>query len=259
MPELPDLQVFSHNLNKKLHGKTLKTVELFPGKKTTVTPDELKESLEGQTLEKVAREGKELHFYFSNNQVLGLHLMLKGQLHISEGENHVKNKIIELIFDDKTSLAMSDFMRIAVPTLNPEPAGAPDALSEEVNAGFLKKQLQEEKENIKSFLLDQKKIRGIGNAYADEILWDARLSPFSICSKIPDTKIKQLAKSIKTVLQDAEEQIIKSNPELITGEIRDFLKVHTSRKTHTDTGQLIHSKDLKSRKTYYTNEQELFK
>lgn len=259
MPELPDLQVFSHNLNKRLHGKTLETVELFPGKKTLVTIDSLKKNLEGQILKKIVREGKELHFYFGNKQVLGLHLMLKGQLHIFEGDNQVKNKIIELVFDDKTGLVMSDFMKIAVPTLNPEPASAPDALSEEVNAGFLKKQLQDNKENIKSFLLDQKKIRGIGNAYADEILWDARLSPFSICGKIPDAKIKQLAKSIKSVLTDAEEQIIKSNPDLITGEVRDFLQVHTSRKTHTDTGQLIHSKDLKSRKTYYTNEQELFK
>lgn len=259
MPELPDLQVFSQNLNKRLKGKTLQSVELFPAKKTIVSQNEIKQSLEGQTLRKVERDGKEIHFYFSNNQVLGLHLMLKGQLHIFEGENEVKNKIIELIFDDKTGLVMSDFMKIAVPTLNPEPANAPDALSEDVNAGFLKKQLQDNKENIKSFLLDQKKIRGIGNAYADEILWDARLSPFSICAKIPDNKLKELAKSIKSVLIDAEEQITKSNPELITGEIRDFLKVHTSRKTHTETGQAIHSKDLKSRKTYYTNEQDLFK
>ncbi|MEJ7768633.1 MAG: DNA-formamidopyrimidine glycosylase family protein [Chitinophagaceae bacterium] len=259
MPELPDLEVFSHNLNKRLKGRIVKNIQLYPGKKTTVTLHELKENLEGQTLKNITREGKELHIHFGNKQILGLHLMLKGQLHINEIETEVRGKIIELVFEDETSLVMSDFMKMALPTLNPEPVKAPDAMSEKVNAGFLKKQLQESKENIKSYLLDQKKIRGIGNAYADEILWDARISPFSLCDKIPDIKIKQLASSIKFVLSNAKKQILQINPDLITGEVREFMKVHTAKKSHTDTGQVIHSKELKSRKTYYTNEQELYK
>ncbi len=68
---------------------------------------------------------------------------------------------------------------MATPTLNPAPSAAPDALSEEVNFEFLKTLLSTKKGSIKNILLDQKLIRGIGNAYADEILWDARISPFS--------------------------------------------------------------------------------
>lgn len=76
--------------------------------------------------------------------------------------------------------------------------------------------------NIKNLLLDQKVIRGIGNAYADEILWHARISPLSVCNKIPDEKIKAIAKSIKTVLHKAIKHICKSHPQIISGEVRDF-------------------------------------
>ena len=107
--------------------------------------------------------------------------------------------------------------------------------------------------------MDQKIIRGIGNAYADEILWDAGISPFSVCNKIPDEKIKRLPRSIRSVLQDAEKQIRKSKPDIISGEVRDFLKIHNAKKEQSPTGGKIHHKMANSRITYYTDEQELFK
>jgi formamidopyrimidine-DNA glycosylase len=106
--------------------------------------------------------------------------------------------------------------------------------------------------------MDQKVLRGIGNAYADEILYDAKLSPFSVSNKIPATNVKQLAKSIKKVLEEAEKQILKNTPDIISGEFRDFMLVHQPRKKQTPAGEMIHQKPLGSRKTYYTEEQELF-
>lgn len=106
-------------------------------------------------------------------------------------------------------------------------------------------------------MLDQKIMRGVGNAYADEILWHARISPFSISSKIPEAKLKNLAQSIKTVLENAEKSILKSNPDIINGEVRDFMDIHNSKKKHSPTGAAIIVNEA-SRKTYYTNEQELF-
>ncbi len=135
---------------------------------------------------------------------------------------------------------------------------APDALSNEIQADYLKQHLSKKRTTIKNFLLDQNAIRGIGNAYADEILWDARLSPFSVCNKIPDNKIKALIKSIRIVLEDAEKQLLKSHPDIITGEVRDFLNIHNSKKTHSPAGGVIYNKTVASRKTYYTEEQELF-
>jgi formamidopyrimidine-DNA glycosylase len=259
MPELPDLQVFSRNLNKKLAGKKIKELRLVNKSKLKIPATHFKKAIEGTTLKKVYREGKELHFAFSNGNVIGMHLMLHGQLHYFEGKNDKKYAIVEMIFADQTGLALSDYQKAANATLNPEEKEAPDALSKEVNTKFLQATLSKKKTNLKNFLLDQKNIRGVGNAYADEILWKAGISPFSICNKIPSDKIKLLANAIKAVLKNAEKQIIKKNPEIISGEVRDFLDIHNSKKKKSPKGKTIRNKMLNARITYYTDEQKLFK
>jgi formamidopyrimidine-DNA glycosylase len=259
MPELPDLQVFSRNLNKRIAGKKIKKLSVPVTKKLKVSVNKLREALEGQVVKEVYREGKELHISFKNGNVLGLHLMLHGDLYFFEEKNDNKNTIIELFFDDGTGLALTDWQGVATPTLNPEQREAPDALSKEVTTEFLRLQMQKTRTSVKNLLLDQHIIRGIGNAYADEILWDAGISPFSASNKIPGDKIKALAKSIKKVLNDAEKQILKANPDIIKGEVRDFLLIHHSKKTKSPTGAIIHNKVAGSRKTYYTDEQEVYK
>jgi formamidopyrimidine-DNA glycosylase len=255
MPELPDLQVFSRNLNKTLNGKTVTTIIVHKAPKLNVTPAALKDTLQGQKLSSVYRDGKELYFKFSEGDVLALHLMLHGKLFLFEGKNENKYSIIEILFNDNTGLALTDFQGIANPTLNPAEKDAPDADAADLE--YLKTKLGKTKTNVKTVLLDQKIIRGIGNAYADEILWDARISPFSASNKIPDGKVKDLLKSIHSVLKHAEEEIIKSNPDIIAGEVRDFMLIHNSKKKQSPTGAEILIKEA-GRKTYYTEEQELF-
>jgi formamidopyrimidine-DNA glycosylase len=255
MPELPDLQAFSHNLDKKFGGKTVKEIIIVNAKKLNVSHQQLKDTLEGQKLDKVYREGKELYLKFENGDVLALHLMLHGKLFLFDGKNENKYPIIELHFTDDTGLVLTDFQGIANPTLNPEEKESPDAMA--IDADFLKTRLVKTKTNIKTVLLDQKIIRGIGNAYADEILWHAGLSPFSVSNKIPEAKLKDLTHAIHDVLKNAEKAILKSNPEIINGEVRDFMLIHNSKKTHSPKGAEIKVKEA-SRKTYYTDEQELF-
>jgi formamidopyrimidine-DNA glycosylase len=258
MPELPDLQVFSRNLNKKFAGKKLKEVVVHVEKRLKTPAKELKKTLEGARLKEIMRVGKELHFKFDNGKVLGLHLMLEGNLFAFEGKNENKHSIIELRFEDNSGLVLSDWQKKATPTLDPEPWDAPDALSKEVNLKFIRDRLSGSRATVKSVLLDQHTIRGIGNAYADEILWEAGISPFSISNKIPPEKVKDLATAIKKVLKDAEKQILKTHPDIITGEVRDFLKIHNAKKKESPTGAPIEQKRVSSRKTYFTKEQELF-
>jgi formamidopyrimidine-DNA glycosylase len=106
--------------------------------------------------------------------------------------------------------------------------------------------------------MDQNMVRGIGNAYADEILWKAGIAPASVCNKIPDEKVKTLAKTIKQVLKDAKKQIVKINPNIISGEERSFLKIHNADKEKSPTGGKIISTKLNSRITYYTKEQKMY-
>lgn len=259
MPELPDLQVFSRNLQKKLSGKKLAKIIKATGSKLKVAETELKRKLEKQELKKVYREGKELRFVFANGNVLGLHLMLNGNMHLFKETNEHANTIVELLFNDGTGLAVTDYRRMATLSLNPQRKTSPDALSDELDFTFLKDRFSKTRTTIKNLLLDQKVVRGIGNAYADEILWDARISPFSVCNKIPAPKIKALLKSIKAVLSHAEKQILTSHPDTISGEARGFLKIHNSKKKLSPTGVAIQHKIIGGRKTYFTDEQELFK
>ena len=258
MPELPDLQVFKKNLSNAYVGKTLKSITVRNKKKLKAPATTIKKALEGQELAGIERVGKELHFKFNNGNVLGVHLMLRGKFVAFDKKNSEKFTIVELTFDDGSGLALTDFQGQANITLNPEPRDAPDALSSRVNLAFLKKQLSTSKAVVKNVLLDQHILRGIGNAYADDILWDARISPFSISNKIPETAVRKLVKSIKQVLAKGEKNIMKSNPDIISGEVRDFMLVHNAKKEESPTGRQIQVKTLGGRKTYFTDEQKLF-
>ncbi|MDB4924422.1 DNA-formamidopyrimidine glycosylase family protein [Mucilaginibacter sp.] len=257
MPELPDLQAFSHNLTNIFHGKKLDKVEVIVDRKLNVSEKELQQTLSCLEVEQFKRAGKELHIIFKGGHSLGLHLMLHGQLVIfKEADTPPKNQIINLLFEDGTRLALTDFQKAATPTLDPETSSVPDAL--DTDTDYLSDKLSKTKTPVKTVIMDQKIIRGIGNAYADEILWNARISPFSAANKIPKDQIKILAKSIKKVLINAEKQILKIKSDIISGEVRDFMEVHQHGKKQTSTGAAIHHKELSSRSTYYTDEQELF-
>ena len=259
MPELPDLQVFRKNLEKKFAGKKLIKITVTGSKIKVKLPEAALKKLEGKKLEGINREGKELFFVFEGDQTLAFHLMLNGEFHLFNESNNYKNKILDLLFEDKTGLALTDWQQYANVKLNPEIPKVPDAFSKEFNEEYLEHGFKKYKsKRIKDLLIDQKFVRGIGNAYVDEILWDTKIHPLSKAGKIPIEVIKELYKSINKVLVDAEEEITKRDPEIIRGEIRDFLKVHNSKFTHSPTGGIIKKENIGSRITYYTDEQILY-
>lgn len=258
MPEIPDLEVFSMNLTKMLKGKVVKKLEVpYPKKlKTPITT--LKKQIEKKKLTEIYREGKQLRLSFGKDARLGWHLMLHGEPALFEGKDFPKWSIITLQFTDGSGLAMTDFQGQATVTLNPEESEVPDAMSKQVNTKYLQEILGGSKKKIKDVLMDQDLIRGLGNAYTDEILYQARISPFSIADKIPTAHVKILASSIKKVLKDGIKQILKHDKDLISGEYRDFMKVHHAKKEKSPGGSPIQPHKVGSRKTYYTDEQELF-
>ncbi|MBC7851564.1 MAG: Fpg/Nei family DNA glycosylase [Chitinophagaceae bacterium] len=255
MPELPDLEVFSANLTRALAGRKVIAVAVNKRAKSNMSAAKLKQVLTGQTLKKVIREGKELCFVFGKIK-LGLHLMLRGKLYWLENGEEKPHTLFKLSFSNKKELGLTDFQYQAKLTFDPESSEVADAMT--ITTKALQQKLQS-KATIKNLLLDQHKIRGIGNAYADEILWDASISPFSISQKIPAAKVKALATSIKRVLKNAQKEIRKADPQIIGGELRDFLVVHNSKKLKTPTGATIKKADTGGRRTYYSNEQELYK
>lgn len=257
MPELPDLEVFSRNLTKRLKGKNITKV-VCNSKKLNVPPAKLNKDLHDNTIKDFTRKGKELYITTRQGNTLALHLMLHGQLVLSDNDEKPKHVILQLVFSDGSSLSLTDYQGAAKPTLNPEEKDAPDALDKKAGADYFSKEFAGKKTSVKNMLMDQSFIRGIGNAYADEILWKAGISPFSVAGKIPPNKIKAIVKAIKSVIKQAEKEILKADPDIISGEIRDFLSVHNAKKTKSPTGASIKKKATGGRKTYYTDEQELY-
>lgn len=256
MPEIPDLNIFSRNLSKRLIGKELTTIDIIIERQLKVPASTIKEALEGQVLTAITREGKELYFHFKNGHVLSIHLMLFGAMYWFEGRNENKFPIADLLFADGTGLAITDRQKSVILTLDPKPTGVPDAMS--IPEGYLHTALKSSAHPVKSVLTDAKVVRGIGNAYVDEILYAARISPFSKANKIPKSKVDDLVRAIPEVLVDAENHISKNFPDTITEKERDFLQVHRPKQKVTLSGEPILVAEINKRKSYYTEGQELF-
>ena len=262
MPELPDLEVYKGNIFNKLTSKRLVGVKVFSQK--IATPESiLAEELAGNTLATINRFGKELLFDFSDKKILTAHLMLNGKITITPNPadaEKIMSKVLMLNFENE-SLVIHDTGNIgAVVRYKPRFDNTPDAFGDNFTLEYFISMAQKKAVmNVKAFLIDQKIIKGIGNAYADEILYVAGISPKSIIGKIPENILAQLYKAIGSVLQDAIVSIKAIAPDIISGEERSFLKVHVKYKKKTDTGFPISIETIASKITYFTEEQILYK
>ena len=160
-------------------------------------------------------------------------------------------------FEDGLALVVSDHRGLVTVKVNPIPSSVPDALA--VDKTYLRRKIAEkQRARAKAFLMDQAIIRGIGNAYADEILWQARISPKSTVGRIPDHVIDDFLTSIRSVLTEAIEEIKRQSPEINSGEVRDFLRIHNSKRSESPTGYQIMKEKKGSQITYFTQEQVLY-
>ena len=256
MAELPDLTVFAQILSRRFRGKTLKEIDVKVAKKLNVSAAQLKAKLEKKKLSEVSRYGKTLHFHFGE-EVLQVHLMLRGELvALEKGAELPKYVILAFHFSGGEGFAVVDMLRAATSMLNPEPAKAPDALEMELD--YFIGVLSKSRKMVKEVLMDQNKMRGIGNSYADEILWDTKISPLSTASAIPGPQVKKLYKGVRSVLGDAIKFIAKENGDELKGELRDAMKVHGAKIGKSPTGAEICSEKIAGRTTYYTMEQKLY-
>ena len=259
MPELPDLTIFAESLQKLVLDKTIDEVKYDKKQQLNVAPDILGSALKDQKFIDVRRAGKELLFTLGSGDNVLIHLMLSGGFKFCQKKEDVPFAILTVTFKDGQVLAAYDpkgWMKIAV---NPDLAKyAVDAL--EVSSDYLEETF-EKKHNmmLKPFLLDQQLIAGIGNAYADEILWQAKISPKSVVGKIPKDVIADLTSSIHSVLSNAIDHLRQYHPGIISGEIRDFLAVHNPKATVSPSGSPVIIEQVASKKTYYTAEQLLYK
>lgn len=258
MPELPDLQVIAQNLDKIYSNKRLLNIKLADKAKMNVEPEEFNQLLVGKKVSNISRFGKEIKILFENDHTLSLHLMREGKFFKTDKD--IKNIILKLEFEEDRILVMSDFMGQAKVSLDSKVSDVPDPFSEQFTEEYLKQRLAGKKRTaIKAFLINQDNILGIGNAYADEILWETRLSPATKCGDIPDSIVDVLYKNINAVLETAVNKIKEIEPNILSGEIRSFMNVHNKDKKLSPTGYEILTDKVGGKITYFTEEQILYK
>jgi formamidopyrimidine-DNA glycosylase len=260
MPELPDLEVYATNLTHQLAGCKVIGVQVVRPKRVHASEEELSKALVGSKIKRFQRAGKQMRILFDNGQTLGVHLMLNGELQIVKGDESAKNVSLLLKLEDDSTLAITDRQAWVTVELNPADSDVPDALDKYFTLEyFTAEAMSKGKTPIKMLLVDQEVVQGIGNAYADEILWHAKVDPESPSGKVPEDQLGDVYRSVWTVLKAAVKSIAKNHPGLINGEPRDHMAVHNKERIHSPTGAEIKTKEVKGKKTYYTDEQKLWK
>ncbi|MET3979746.1 formamidopyrimidine-DNA glycosylase [Mucilaginibacter sp. UYP25] len=255
MAELPDLTVFANILSRKFKGLVLDQLDITEPRKLNVSGQKLRSALEGRELTGVSRVGKTLHFDFAG-QVLGVHLMLRGELVDLKSGETPRFQILAFHFVGGDGFAVIDLQKQATPTFDPKPVETPDALN--LAQDYFTALLAKKRTVIKTLLMDQKVMRGIGNSYADEILYGAGVSPFSIAKEIPPKAVTKIFISIRSVLEKAIKDISEANGDELSGELKDFMLVHSPKLKITAKGEPIKTEKIGGRTTYYTDAQQLF-
>lgn len=226
MPELPEVETVRRGLAELLPSKTVKKVSVFNSPKSFPNnPEEVDEFLYGAKVTNVRRRAKVLIIDFDSQYSLVAHLKMTGQM-IFRGEErfaggHPTDSLIgelpdrstrvQIDFTDDTRLFFNDQRKFGwlklIPTVEiknmpfmqkvgPEPLDKKTTVEE-----FISRIRRRNNSLIKPALLDQSTIAGVGNIYADESLWAAKIHPETRVKSVPDDQLTTLFTELKKILQ----------------------------------------------------------
>jgi len=214
MPELPEVETIKLKLEPLVKGKVIKEIRVLEKKQFI---GDYKKII-GKEIQGLRRKGKVITIILSDNLFLSIHLKLSGQLLFASNLDQPVFKYtipftktttmpanttrVIFKFKDKSGLFFNDLRKFGwIKLLNKpyEPRGI-DILSQDFNLVFFKNLISSSKKNIKFLLLDQEKIAGIGNIYANDALFLAKINPLRKSDSLTEKEIKELYQSIKKVI-----------------------------------------------------------
>lgn len=226
MPELPEVETVKTGLARLLPGLTVATAVHDTDKSFPNAPADVNQFLIDSQIIAVTRRAKVLLIELSTKYSLIVHLKMTGQMvfHSSSahfGAGHPNDSLIRelpdrstrvtLTFTNGSALYFNDqrkfgWMRliptVEIPQLDFFKKVGPEPLSKEFTWQELRDRLMRRKgTNIKAALLDQSVVAGVGNIYADESLWGAKIHPTTLVRDVPDSKFKPLYTALTDVLQ----------------------------------------------------------
>lgn len=207
MPELPDLTVYVEALERTVRGRRLERIRISsPFLLRTVEPPP--EALNGRTVEAVERIGKRIVFSLSDELFLLLHLMVAGRLHWRQAGASLRGRspLLALDFQAGTLLlteagtkrrASLHLVRGKDALTAFDPGGLEPL---ETDRSSFVEALRRENHTLKRALTDPRILKGIGNAYSDEILHHARLSPAALTQRLTESDLVRLYEAVRSVL-----------------------------------------------------------
>ncbi len=212
MPELPEVETIRRELSKELVGLEVQNVVWDDKRLLKPNPEEVKEAIVGKSFESVERRAKLLVFRLTGNVNFLCHLRMSGRLLI-RNQDDPKDKYVEvwiklsegreLRFANSRKfgyikLASSEEIEKALKKYGPEPL-------DDLTVDKFKEILSSTRAMIKSVLMDQKRIAGIGNIYANDALWLAKIHPETPANKLSEKKVEELYQAVEKVLKQGLE------------------------------------------------------
>jgi formamidopyrimidine-DNA glycosylase len=233
MPELPDLEIIREVLAPRLDGQAITAVEVVrPTVVRDLTGQGFAETLAWQTFADVRRRGKVLLFDLQSELVLAVNCKLAGRLQYAlPKERRLTKTHVVLDLANGHQLRYSDQKTMGQVYLTADLAAIPgwDEMGPEpfgLTLVDFKEQLRPHRGEIKSVLTRGRAVAGIGNAYADEICFAARIHPYRKRTSLTAEEISRLYEAMQSVLRHAIATLRERVGTEIQREIRDFLAVH---------------------------------
>ena len=208
MPEMPEVETLKVDISKFLKNNYIKDLNVLGKMRWILTSNDIDKIKNKQILD-VTRRGRYLIFVFDNQFCLAIHLGMSGTLIKHDSfvkANHDKmviffNKHI-LVFNDPRGFGGAFVYNIKNPDKKILLLGI-EPLSEELTASFILNACKKSARKIKSLLMDNKIVTGIGNIYASEILFDAKIHPEKTTNKINMIDAKKIVISVKKIITNA--------------------------------------------------------
>ena len=209
MPELPDLTVYLDSLEARIANQRLARIRLLnPFVLRTAVPPV--SALEGRRVVAFRRVGKRIVFEFEDQYFLVLHLMIAGRLRWLQGKDKPPGRItLALLAFDNGTLALTEAgtkrrasLHVVQGTAALEAMDPGGVEIFQISLEDFERQLRKENHTLKRALTDPHLFAGIGNAYSDEILHKARLSPIALTQQLKEEDVRNLFEATKSTLQD---------------------------------------------------------